>query len=494
MHRFVALLALLLIVRSARADEPPPALGLSPQAPQASSSLTDVAMPSIEAAPTSGFAIQYHGFFRAPLALGFGTRPDTMAGQSGQQVHSPPLIPDGNYVNWAFTNNVPGPWAQLNLSAGNARVAGTVILAAYNLTDAGWTNLTAQLGINQAFLTVHLPDLLPRLRLLANVGAFSNGYGGSGKYDAGRYETYVIGRTHVVGETVNVSVQLARGFALQFEEGFGAKLDVTPYVAPAQQSPLLPYPGPVAQGTTLLAHLHAGVSYQKKAVLGLHYMTTWSQDARATPTDPDGSIQVLGADVRFNAGVLGDGYVGFSRVDAKASLPVAGALELLHSIGGWQLRDNFFGPASNGTGSIWSVLFQYTLSLATILRHPEPFWGQGPDVLFSVYGMANWVGSADPQFDGVTKFKLGAEATYIPLKWLGISGRFDMVEPTLKDNTQSFYVITPKIFLRTHWLSNEQIVLGYSRYFDGSGVTPTYPYQTLRPDKNVVQLSAMMWW
>jgi hypothetical protein len=489
------LLGSIFIANRARADDAaPPPLGMSPQAAQVSAQVANLQAPQIEANLSSDFQIQYHGFFRAPLVLGFGTRPDAMPGQSGIQVHSPPMVPDANYVNWAFTNNLGGPWAQLNFSAGNAKVSGTVILAAYNLTDAGWTNLTAQLGITQAFLTVNLPHLLPRLRLLANIGAFSNGYGAAGKYDAGFYNTFLIGRTHVAGETVTLSIKASDAWAIQLEEGFGAKLDVIPYVAPMQQSPLLPYPGPTAQGSTLLAHAHAGVSYQQKLLLGVHWLYTFTQDGRATPTQPDGHIQVLGADIKLNGGVLGDGYVGFSNVQASHSLPVADSLELLHSIGGWELRDNFFGPNSDGTGSIWSVLFQYTFSLATALRHPNPFWGQGPDLLLSVFGMANLVSSTDPQFDGTTKFKLGVEATYLPLKWLGVSSRFDMVEPTLADNTQSFYVLSPKLLLRTDFLTHEQIILGYTRYFYGSSVTPTYPNQALRPDKNVVQLSALLWW
>jgi hypothetical protein len=477
----------------ARADEPPPSLGLSPQAAQATSEVANLPAPQIGAAATPEFAIQYHGFFRAPLVLGFGTRPDAMPGQSTVQIHSPPLVPDANYVNWAFTNNLPGPWAQLNFSAGNARVSGTVILAAYNLTDAGWSNLVAQLGINQAFLTINLPHLAPRLRLLANIGAFSNGYGASGKYDAGAYNTYVIGRTHVAGETVTLAYHVTRDWALQLEEGVGAKLDAIPYVDTTQQSPLLPYPGPAPQGTTLLAHLHAGVSYGQKLLVGLHYLYTWAQDARATPTQPDPSLRVLGADVRLSGGVLGDGYIGFSRVDANHILSLAGSLELVHSIGGWQLRDNYFGGNSDGTGSMWNLMFQHTFSLATVLLHPRPFWGQGPDVLVTVFGMINWVDPPQLQTT-TTKVKFGAEATYVALKWLGLSLRFDLVEPDLSDNTKSFYVLSPKILLRTAFLTNEQIVVGYSRYFNGSSVAPTYPNQGLRPDKNVVQLSAMMWW
>src|SRR5262249_16226798 len=156
-----------------------------------------------------------------------------------------------NYVNWAYTSNLQGPWTQLNLTVGTARVAATVIIAAYDLTDASWQNLVSQLGIDQAFLTVNLPDVVKRTRIIVQVGAFSIGYGGSGKYDAGRYNTYVMGRTHVAGETAAAQITLARGFALHLEEGFGAKNDVQPW-SMAATPPGLPYPGPAPQGSTLL--------------------------------------------------------------------------------------------------------------------------------------------------------------------------------------------------------------------------------------------------
>ena len=51
------------------------------------------------------------------------------------------------------------------------------------------------------------PELLGRedLHLSLIVGGFTNRYGAAGRYDAGKYETYLFGRTHVAGATVNVA-------------------------------------------------------------------------------------------------------------------------------------------------------------------------------------------------------------------------------------------------------------------------------------------------
>jgi hypothetical protein len=66
-------------------------------------------------------------------------------------------------------------------SYGDSRVSANVMVAAYNLTDSSWKDLTAQLGINEAWVTVNLPEFFgPRGGLIWNVGAFHGGYGGLG--------------------------------------------------------------------------------------------------------------------------------------------------------------------------------------------------------------------------------------------------------------------------------------------------------------------------
>ena len=505
--------ALLLVVgivvtaRHASADEPLE-LGLSPLAPSVSALVTPTQIETAETNSSRDWALQIHGFLRAPMAIGIGPRPNTVAGQSPLGVHSPPMTADSNYVNWGYTNLIGSPWAELKITFGNTRAAATVSLAAYNLTDAGYRNLTAQLGFNQAFLTLHFPRVVRRTDLVVNAGAFANGYGGSGKYDAGRYDTYVIGRTHVAGEQTNISIDLGHKWQLQIEQGFGVKLDVIPFQNNNTLPSYLPYPGPAAQGTTLLHHEHIGLKYSTKVLLGLHYLKAWTQDGRASiagpdqnaPTDqPDGSQEIIGADVRFNGGVFGDGYFGVSRLAADHVLQVADAIEVIHSIGGWQLANNYLGPNCNGgTGTIWSLMFQYTFSLAKALRAPEPFWGQGPDVLCTFFGMANWVSSPDPIYHKITKFKWGADVTYLFLRWMGAAARFDMLEPNMNDDRRSFYAITANLIFRTAFVTHEQLIVGYTHYFYGPDVVatfqPGFPNSMFKPDPDALQIRAVMWW
>lgn len=448
--------------------------------------------------PSDGsWRFDFHGFLRAPLRLGLGSGDDAApeAG-SGMKLHSPPQVPDGTFTDWRYTNNVPGPWVELRFVYGNQRVTGNVMIAAYNITDGGYRNLQSQLGIDQAFVTIDEADLFEeRGGLVWNVGVFQNRYGAAGRYDAGKYETYLFGRTHVAGETLTAFYNFSDDLALTFEHGIGAKLQVPPLVSglPEPNPAYLPYAGPVQQGTQLVHHAHLLMTYGELQ-FGAHYLTTWTDDARLA-TEVDGRITVAGGDIKMIDSHYGDAYLGFSRLSTETPLRVGEGLEVLHSISGWNLRDNFFGQGSAGTGTVDTVLMQYTLSLARLLRYPEPFWGQGPDVLLSVFGMYNHVKSDDPAFAGASdKLKWGADVTYTPLGFLGVSARYDSVQPDLDDSTLSFHVLSPKIILRSEFVTHEQVVLQYSRYLYGDDVMPAWPTASLPPDKDVFTVSAIMWW
>jgi hypothetical protein len=261
----------------------------------------------------------------------------------------------------------------------------------------------------------------------------------------------------------------------------------------------LPYPGPVKQGTTIVHHAHLGLTFREKATLTGHYLTTWTDDAQAAG-EKDGRITVYGVDLKFLTGLYGDGYFGYSHIDSHEILRLAQSLEFLHSYSGWSLRDNFFKGSNTGNGSIDSILFQYTYSLATLLRHPEPFWGQGPDIVIGLYGTMSWVKNNERDEAGErllipkSKLKLGADVTYTMLSWLGASVRVDSVQPDMKDNTQSFTVISPKLIIRTEFVTHEQVVLSYSGYFNKKNVSPAWPNAAYPCDEHVVAVIGSMWW
>jgi hypothetical protein len=98
-------------------------------------------------------------------------------------------------------------------------------------------------------------------------------------------------------------------------------------------------------------------------------------------------------------------------------------------------------------------------------------------------------------FIGVTdKFKWGAEATYTPLSFLGVSLRYDNVSPDMDDNTLSFQALSPKLIFRSEFVTHEQIIIQYTRYFYGDNVAPAWPNIGRDPDEDVLAISAIMWW
>lgn len=485
-------------------------LGLSPQDTLVSGQTVG------EAGKEWGF--QFHGFFRAPMRLGFSSLDMPAMGQSKLQVHAPPVVPDGNYTRWTYTNVTPGPWVEMLFQYGNDRVMLTTAIASYNITSGGWRELQAQLGIDRAFLTIN-SDLLGDLGSLSfNVGVFSNRYGTAGRYDAGAYETYLFGRTRVAGETTTAAFDVGTEGKIIVEHGIGAKMDQQAWTARAVGQPIPyasyePYPGPAQQGTTLLHHAHIGYDHAGMLTFTAHYLNSWSQDARGggtmgmLGTKPDASLRVLGADLRLTGGWLGDGYIGYSSAKAQNLTALGDALELLHSQGGWQLAANYFG--GDGYGTINTIAFQYTFSLAAFMVRPQAWWGDGADLVLQLFGMYNSISPGDAaaeaftQQNGTSKMKWGAQVLYTPLPFLSFGGRFDMVQPNLDDATENFQVFSPRLVFRTAFVTHEQIVLQWSHYTYKSGVYDSlpYPYGGLgapfpapKPDTDVISLWAQMWW
>jgi hypothetical protein len=455
-------------------------LGIDPSRPRGDSLLG----PRQTGEDSEGYTFKFHGFLRIPMRVGLGQ----------SQTHAPPRIPDGAYTDWRYTNVSGGPWTELWFSYGNAKVTANVVLAAYDISDASYRDLLSQLGINQSFLTFNYPRLFgPKGGLTWNVGAFSNRYGTAARYDAGKYDTYLFGATHVAGETVSAFYEVADDMTLAVDHGVGAKLQTTP-LAPGVEAPYLPWPGPVEQGSTLLHHAHVGLGIGDNLTVAAHYLTSWTDDADE-PDELDGRITNVGADVKLIESRWGDAYVGYSRILSDEPLRVAGAFEAIHSFEGWNLRDNYFGPDATGTGAIDTVMFQYSFSLSRYFWAPQEFYGQGPDLVLSAFGMYNHVTSDDPAFTApANKLKVGAEAVYSPRSFLGVGLRYDRVAPDTSDGSQTFQVISPSVSIRSKFASNEEIVIGTSHYVNGDNVTPGYPHETLPPDKHLVRITAVMWW
>lgn len=601
--------------------------GLSPSLPQVTGGTNLSSRQAEDLSPSTGGAadewkFQFHGYFRAPLRASFGAPtpvdqpsiyadPVTMASPPhsispyapgatappGTQMHSTPRIVGFAYYGWDYTNTVGGPWSQLNFSYGNSRVTGTVIVDAYNQTDGSYKNLQAQQGIDQVFLTTNVPEAFgDHGGLVVNIGTFANRYGVAGKYDAGMYETYLFGRTHVAGLTASANLanlDSAGDWSLVLEGGLGQKLDAVPFMnnqnyqifmnipigqnygSPylSDRSPdYLPWAGSVPVGSTYLHHEHLVAKYKSLLTFGLHYLFTWTPDDNWSPVNSmqtdramgtalagmaqsitprsqgpiQGSMAVMGGEVKLSGGVYGDGYLGYSHIDARNINALAESLEVVHSKGGPSFKEVYFGRTYNGhtgvysgpqneTGTVDNISLQYAFSLGQYARYPEDFWGDGTDLVLTVFGLLSIVDSKAPPISialaptnpalgnvahdwnmSTKKLKFGADAIYTPLSWIGVGARLDVVQPDLDSaysrtpppannpratignpggSDLSFTQLTGRLVFKTEFLTHETITLLYAHYFLGRAAYPAFPYEWVaKADADAVSLAATLWW
>jgi hypothetical protein len=420
--------------------------------------------------------------------------------------HGPPLVPD-EFERFEHTGVVPQPWVQLGFSYGNSRAVANIIIAARSVSNAtGFFNPPTQLGINDAFVSFK-PDV-DAFELEIDVGGFANRYGAMGDYDLGRYDTPLIARVGGVGETVRARVPLDGGLAFMAEHGVMGQFDRAPLgVEPAGWNGF----ADSNVGTSFAHHAHAGLALIRRGQLGLHYVNAFTRDDRNAPSQPDGSITVLGADATAELAPFGRLYLGGAYTDADQARGVSGVIRVLNTFGGPGLMREYLGPNSdNGTGSLTTLGGQYDVSIGEIVRHPQPFSGYGPDVVVSLFGMYTHVASEDPDFDDVDKLKYGGEVTYSAFSWLALSTRYDRVVANTDDASRTFAVISPRVIFRTDYNSQDQVTLQYSRWFHGSGVVvrPGYAPCTpltgnaetqcgdpsVEPDADTFSLTASMWW
>jgi hypothetical protein len=466
------------------ADAPPPTPAAA-AAPAPAPNLASESRSTTYGGPAAGgdknWMFDFHGYVRAPLRLGIGDRSNPAAGQGGTTYHRP-IIPDDQYLSWQYTGR-GSDWAELFFSVGNPIISGTVGITGYQFTDASWVNTDAQFGIALGYLTLR-PDLpWKNVRTEFVVGSHWNRYGQAGKYDSGKYDTFVFGRTHVIGYKARGEIDIS-DVTLWAEQGFGAHR-----------------PNPSVYNTarfTLLNHIHGGVKYGPVS-FGLHYLHSYAaEEARSgadttpvccdengmgIPVDqqPDGSLDVFGPEVRLEGGPAGDLYLAYSRINAKDAATVSSAIEVLHSQGGGEftlgVTANYLDArrgagdtrqSSRGNGSVDTVAAQYEFHAGRIIKTLAP-----QDVTLFLFGMLNHVNSDDPWLDAdpmslkssINKVKYGVDAVVDILPWLGAGFRFDRVQPNSKIPEQSFTTIYPRILFRSNFVTHEMISLGYTRYF-----------------------------
>jgi hypothetical protein len=458
-------------------EQVPPQMKLGGADPRGPGPLTvqpaDIQLPPIGQRPTEDLTFDYHGYFRVPLALSIGKRANPVGDQGSMTFHTPAVVPDYPVGTWLNSNNIPAPWATALFSYGNKTVTGTIGIAAFNFVasqDSAMTNNAASVSLGPVYLHFNLPNFAgSRARVEWDVGAFGNRYGSAGKFDYGKYGMFLFGATGAIGETLGAEMDFGPA-TVRIEHGVGGNYYVDNRYA-----------------STLLHHAHLFAGYKQMAKIGLHYLTAWTNDERNPPVhsyEADGRVSVAGVDARFNGGILGELYFGIAQAKAIHALHVGPVLYSMNALGGAGFRDNYLGPNCTGpncagmgassfdvNGSVTSILFQYDYSFGALARYlshyPRAYWADGPDLVLSIFGTLSSIKSDDPGKDGTTKSKFGTELVYSPLPFLSVGTRFDRVMPWNYDSAQNFSVISPKVMLKTSFFSHEVVTLQYSRYFYG---------------------------
>lgn len=430
-----------------------------------------------------------HGYFRSPLRItkaaraGGSTKPN-----EGDYNYRTPYLVDDDYFRsgFAYTPVSESDWTELYLSVGNEKLTGTVALQGTLYSDAARPIIERQPGISQGWLTYRFsPDFVPyfKTRVRVKAGAFWDRFGYLPKYD-----TYIFGRIHQMGEQVRV--ELERGdTTLWLTHGIGTRLEDIA----------------ANQGLTLLHYANVGASYKQTVELGGYYFETTSRDKRPLKELTDSTMSVVGVDLRVDTHYAGKLYGATSFLSADQATYQSPALEVMHSFGGRGITENYLGTqaSENGTGSLWNVGFQYDISLAdtykTLTHEPSPLPWHG-DVTGTLFGVYSFVQSKqqspDPLInrDDRQSFKWGADLAYRVTDWFGISTRYDRVVLDTGDSANSFRILSPRLNFFTSFLTREVIFVQYSRYMYNERVRlrPGQVQLETIPDDHAFKIQAQM--
>jgi hypothetical protein len=479
-------------------------LGLSPHSPRVPSLPGGTTIPFGAPDKTRGWQFNISGWASAALRVSSGSRDNATTDQHVTTLHTPPRTPDF-YGAFGGTNAPPGSWVDIHFKYGNETVTAHTTLTAWKPERGGaWTESNSQNWVDQAYLDFALPPL-GDLTLGFTVGAFRNPYGSLGQYGAGQYNTEIIGTPSGVGETTRAEYALSGSTRLHFEHGFMGRLGKAPVGAGPEPNnhgiePSVP--------SSWVHHAHTGVSWGEEIpfVFGLHYLTNWSQDERDQIDSektafideferPDGRLTVYGADFRMINNYLGNFAIAAAYANAENAALLTG-MSFFGAVSGEEMTRRYFGPRGGGTAKMVTLGAEYNISWSKFLYHPEAFWGEGPDLITSVFSNMGFIQSEDPDFDGRELIKFGSEVSYRFFSWAGISGRYDHVMPNSKDSEETFDVISPKIVLKSNWNSHEQVTISYTRWFYGSRTNAEFPYELRREqlDDQMFAINFGMWW
>ncbi len=458
--------------------------------------------------PDDDWSFSFSGFMSASVRASMNTRDNPRPGQSGTVFHATPQTVEV-YGSFNDTASTPGNWVGMLFQYGNRYVTANMSFDTHNPSRAaGYTIIGSQYFINDTFLSFRVPPM-DKLRLFWNVGFFSQPYGYLGQYGGGLYTPPMMGRVAGAGEIITAEYDLTDNLTLVLEDGIsgGNKTGKVP-------------DGVLNTGSTNFSDSnlppafthHAHVSLLRKGETQLkltgHFLTNFSQTDQVKPDmfdnpdtrqwderyPKDGRIHVAGIEAKAVSQTYGYLSIAASMIDAKNAYRLRGLNT--YAGDGVSLTNDWFGSTTGGTGRLLVAGINYRFSLGSILRAPQPFWGDAPDLVVEAAYQVASTKSENADYDGKFKQKGGLDLLYTFIPWMGVGLRMDRIAPNSKDDEETFYAIAPRLQFRSNWQSHETVTLKYSKWFYGkhthSDSWDARPRAQL--DDQMLSLAFGMWW
>jgi hypothetical protein len=318
------------------------------------------------------------------------------------------------------------------------------------------------------------------MRLRVQVGAFPANYGAPGPWGWGIFGPVLA--IHGYGGTATANYDVTPSAQLYLEYGIAGVPEVDEAVARGTYADW-----PESGLSTVVNHVHAGISYQNKYFARAHFARAAGADLRrylddnpATPQiehGSDGHMDVAALELRLVADPYGQLGVTPVYWNFTNALSVHNGIwwGLDWTAGGREMTNKFLGPQSGGTGRIAAVSAEYDFSVSRILHYPNQFDGNGPDLRVALAFLPFWtLKSADPSYDRTSGYFLGTTFEHVLLSWLSTTfavygesrdaATVDVTGQAVRGRWVT-YNGTVGIALHSDWQSQDRIGLAYSRYF-----------------------------
>lgn len=449
--------------------------------------------------------MDFHGYFRGPLILSLSKRVDPDDPDSDehlQGVFGTQKIVDGGllgYSNFGYSRLQEGTWAELLVTAKRKHVSATLAYMGVGYQFVGKRDPTAAWSPGLGWVTLDtdfdLGDMKAHIEL--KTGAFLSVYGAFGIYD-----TYLFGRTHLLGEALTLTLPINDNFKLAITHGFGANKN-----------------GVVDSGTTALTLAHyltVAMNISKKFDVGLYYNSQWSNDpshydaAVNAGTDPatlglpaysdwrDARMRTFGGDIHVRLPKFGHAWLAFSHIAVDKGFALGDdAIEIMHSNGGNGIAAQYLGM--NGSGSMNNIGWLYENSVQNIKGNKQGH--VFPDFTITGFGLLAHATRDLEEGEGIDETLLqvkgGFDLTFWPASWVGVTFRYDGVNLNQDlngddENNAKYHAFTPRVVFKSHFLSSESIYFQVTKYAYGDDFTVESgrnPY-----DETVFKMQATMGW